>query len=293
MDNNQQQEQAMSRKMKIIFAAASTVAVILVFTIGYILLSRIKNSDNVADAAASQEQFEGSPQISSNLQQECQQSAVKLTTLKKIEQLESEFEAHASNCRDVFFAIDFQSPFRREGMYPDLAVDLAHQALKDDKNKAHEILNFAKTLKPWEFYLGPVSCDSHHVIDAYIESLDLPTDKLCVKLSDYKTKLIPELQNKNFEIFKKLLANDDTVWMGQPESDMGCPEKISSIIQIVKKLSDGPISIDEPKQVSDENTDVYISIKNKETEKVGLVFHSENECLQIKSILVPNLEVSE
>jgi hypothetical protein len=293
MDNNQQQEQAMSRKMKIIFAAASTVAVILVFAVGYILLSRIKATDTLADAATSQEQFEGSPEISSNLQQECQQSAVKLTTLRKIEQLEAEFESHAANCRDVYFAIDFQSPFRREGMYPDLAVDLAHQAFKEDKNKAHEILNFAKTLKAWDFYLGPVSCDSHHVIDAYIESLDLPTDKLCVKLSDYKTKLIPELQNKNFEILKRLLANDDTVWMGQPESDMGCPEKISSIVQIVKKLSEGNIKVEEPKLESDENTDIFISIKDKETEKVGLVFRSENECLQIKTVLVPNLEVSE
>lgn len=292
MDNNQKDQQV-SRKMKIIFAVASTAAVIAVILVGYVLLSKIKNQPLAAEDNSSQEQFEGAPEISSNLQQECQQSAVKLTTLKNFKDLEEEFKAHAVNCREVYFSIEFQSPFRREGMYPDLAVDLAHLAYKTDKAKAHEMLNYAKTLKPWEFYLGPVSCDSHHVIDAYLESLDLPDDKLCIKAADFKTKLLPELQNKNFEIFRKLLANDDTAWMGQPESDVGCPEKLSSVIQIVKKLTEGPISIDDPKQESDEISDVFVSIKSKETEKVGLVFKSENGCLQVKSVLVPNLEVSE
>lgn len=291
MDN--QQEQKSARKNKIIFAGLSAVAIIAVVVIGYVVLSKIKNQSALADDGASQEQFEGAPEISSNLQQECQQSAVKLTTFKNLKDLEEEFKAHAANCREVYFAIDFLSPFRREGMYPDLSVDIAHRAYKEDAAKAHEILNFAKTLKPWEFYLGPVSCDSHHVIDAYMESLDLPQDKVCIKLADYKSKLHSELQNKNFDIFKKMLSNEDTVWMGQPESDVGCPEKISSVIEIVKKLTAGTITVDEPKQESPEATDIVVSIKDKELEKVGLVFKVENECLQIKSVLVPNLEVSE
>ena len=40
-------------------------------------------------------------------------------------------------------------------------------------------------------------------------------------------------------------------------------------------------------------TDIYISIKSNDVEKVGLVFKPENDCLQIRSVLVPNLEVSE
>lgn len=292
MDNNQQDQQT-SRKTKVIFALLSTIAVIAVVLVGYVVLSKIKNQSVLAEDSASQEQFEGQPEISSNLQQECQQSAVKLTTLKKIEDIEQEYKDHAVNCREVYFAIDFLSPFRREGMYPDLAVDIAHQAYKTDKPKAHEILNFAKTLKPWEFYLGPVSCDSHHVIDAYLESLDLPEDKVCIKLADYKTKLLPELQSKKFEIFQRMLSNTDTVWMGQPESDVGCPEKISSVIQIIKKLTEGNISIEEPKQESADAPDIFVSIKSNDTEKVGLVLKAENECLQIKSVLVPNLEVSE
>ncbi|MFZ3230047.1 MAG: hypothetical protein WA160_07575 [Pseudobdellovibrio sp.] len=282
-----------TRSKKIIFSVASISAVVAVIIIGYMMLSSIKNNKVVNDDGTSQEQFEGTPEISSNLQQECQQSAVKLTTLKNIKDIEDEFKSHAANCREVYFSIDFLTPFRKEGMYPDLAVDIAHQILKLDKAKAHEILEFAKALKPWEFYLGPVSCDSQHVLDAYLESLDLPEDKVCFKKTDYKLKLFPELQSKNFEIFRKMLSNEEAVWMGQPESDVGCPEKISSVIDIVKKLAEGTVTTEEVKQDTDEQADFSVVIKNKETEKVTLVFRSESDCLQLRSVLVPSLEVSE
>lgn len=293
MDNNQQDQQT-SRKMKIIFGVAATVAVVAVVLVGYVVLSKIKTQNLLSGGGdtSSQEQFEGAPEISSNLQQECQQSAVKLTTLKNLKDIEDEFKAHAVNCREVYFSIDFLSPFRREGMYPDLAVDIAHQAYKTDIAKAKEILEFAKTLKPWEFYMGPVSCDSHHVIDAYMESLELPKEKLCVNLANFKTTVLPQLQSKNFDVLKQMLSNEKTIWLGQPESDLGCPEKISSAIQIISKLTEGTITVDEPKE-EPEQDDVVVSIKSKDTEKVGLIFKNENNCLQVESVLVPNLEVSE
>ena len=74
---------------------------------------------------------------------------------------------------------------------------------------------------------------------------------------------------------------------------MGCPEKISKIIEVTKKLTQGPIQIEEPKIDENNGTDFYISIKANNIEKVALVFRPENECLQLRSILVPNLEISE
>ncbi len=289
MDNQNDQK---AKVKQIAFVVIACAAVIIVGIIGYLTLSKIKG-EHVESEVMSQEQFETSPVISSNIQSECQQSASKIAQLKKIEELEFEFKNHVENCREVYFSIEGDSKFRKEGMYADLAVDLAHFALKENKAKAIEILNYAKTLKPWEFYLGPVSCESHHVLSAYLESLELPTDKLCIKTSDYKQKLFSELQSKNFSVFRSMLSNDDVVWMGQPESDVGCPEKISTIIDIVKKLTDGPINIDEPKADPNNGTDIYISLKNNAVEKVGLVFKFENDCLQLKSVLVPNLEISE
>lgn len=292
MDNQNNQENQQSKGRNIVFAAVATVAVICVGFIGYFTLSKIKG-EQVASEVMSQEQFESSPVISSNIQSECQQSAVKLTQLKKIDELMAEFKMHVENCREVYFSVDGDSKFRKEGMYADLAIDLSHYAYKDDKAKSIEILNFAKTLKPWEINLGPVSCDSHDVINAYLESLQLTAEKTCIKASDYKKKLLTEIENKNFNIFRSLISNQDVVWMGQPESDVGCPEKISTIIEVIKKLTQGSIQIEDPKTDENNGNDFYISIKSNNTEKVALVFQPEKECLQLRSVLIPNLEISE
>lgn len=290
MDNTG--EEKAEKKKKIIFAVTATVAVFLVAVIAYVTLTKIKNNQP-ASPDISQEQFQTAPELSTALQTECQTSAQKISKLSNIAELEQEFRSHAEPCREVFFAIENDSQFRKEGMYADLAVDIAHFSLKENKDKALEILKFAKSLNPWEFYLGPVSCDSHHVIDAYLESLNLPSEKLCIKLSDFAEKLIPELQNKKFGIFMSMLSNTEVVWLGQPESDVGCPEKISAVIDLATKLSSGNLTVDQIKQSEADSPDLVFSLKTGGDEKLALVFRPENECLQIRSLLVPNLDVAE
>ena len=290
MDNQKTEQDA--KKRTLIFAVTAAVAVALVSAIAFVTLRSLKNQQS-GPAALSQEQFESAPELSSALQSECQESAIKLATLKNSEELEAEYKAHVENCREVYFSIEVESPFRKEGMYADLAVDLAHFFLKESKDKALGIINFAKSLKPWEFYLGPVSCDSHHVLDAYLESLNLSSDKACISMTQYKEKLIPELQNKNFKILKSMLSNKDVIWMGQPESDVGCPEKTSSVQDLMTKLMPGTITIEDPKIEDTDPSQLLLTLKNNGEDKVVLVFRSENACLQIRSMLVPNLEVVE
>ncbi len=285
-------DQQPSKKRNIIFIASSLAAVGVVVLIAVVTLGKIK-SNSTGAAATSQEQFETTPELSLNLQKECQDSAVQISTLKNTQALMQEFKSHIDNCREIYFSLENESPFRKEGMYADLSVDLAHFASKENKEKALEILNFAKSLKPWEFYLGPVSCDSHHVLDAYIESLNLPSEKSCITLEQYKEKLIPQLQNKNFSILKTMLSNAEVVWMGQPESDVGCPEKISSVIEVIEKLASGTITISEPTPEEAQQSDLVLSLKSNTQDKLALVFKPENSCLQIRSLLVPNLEVVE
>lgn len=289
--DNQKTNPAAKRKT-LIFAVAAVVAVALVSAIAFVTLSKVKNQQENS-AVLSQEQFQAAPELSAALQSECQESAAKLAALKSSEDLEAEFKSHVGNCREVYFSIEAESPFRKEGMYADLAVDLSHYFLKENKDKAMAMMNFAKSLKPWEFYLGPVSCDSHHVLDAYIESLNLSSDKTCVSMAQYKEKLIPDLQNKNFNVLKSMLSNLDVVWMGQPESDVGCPEKISSVIELLNKLLPAAVTIEDPKTDETDPLQLSLALKNSGVEKVVLVFRSENQCLQIRSLLVPNLEVVE
>lgn len=280
----------MSRQKKIIFISAATVAVLAVILVGYSTLSKIKNEQIIQ--AGAQEQFETSPTISSQVQSDCQQSATKISQQKNIDQQITEYKANVEFCRDVFFSLEADSVFRSEGMYPDLIVDIALNLAKSDTNKAVELLQYAKSLKSWEFYLGPVTCDSQHVIEAYTESLLLPKEKTCIKSKDAKTVLLTELKNKNFSLFSKMVPNDQTVWMGLPESDVGCPEKVSSVIKTLTKMAAGNVAI-EPMDSVDASGPIGFSIKSNGEEKVSLLFTAKEDCLQLTSVLIPNIETTE
>lgn len=279
------------RKISIIFVAKSFVALLLVGLSAYFILSKIKN-DKLSNPV-SQDQFEGTAEVSSQLQIECQKSAVKISEQKDIAAIETEYRQNAENCKDVYFVLESEGSFRKEGMYADLVVDIAKIISKSNNPKAVELLQFAKKIKPWDFYLGPVSCDSQHVLDAYIESFSTEEQKTCIKQADLKTLVIPELQNKNFSILSKMVLPQDVVWMGIPESDVGCPEKISSVLQSLKKLTSGSIVVDDKQPDTNENSTLNINIKLSDTESIALIFSQKQECLNLSSILIPNLEISE
>ncbi len=290
--DDQQLEKARLRKNQIIFVVLSFGALLLVGVIAFFALGKIK-SQKITDII-SQDQFEGTAEISTQLQIECQNSATKISKSQDVLLQEAEYRQNAENCKDVYFAIENDSSFRKEGMYADLVVDIAKRVAKSDRSKAIELLKFARQIKSWDFYLGPVSCDSQHVLDAYLESYDTATQRTCLKISEIKEKLAPEILRKNFLFFSQMVPIEEVVWMGVPESDAGCPEKISSVTQIMSKLAVGPISIDEtqPPQL-DENGKYSLNIKLSDKENLTLLFTSENDCLKLSSVLVPNLEVSE
>lgn len=286
-----QEKNPKSKKRQIIFATASILALVAVGTIAYFSLSKIRAHENIE--AMSQEQFEAAPTISSQLQGDCQQSAIKINEMTSPDKMEAEFRANVDNCKDVYFLIDHQTQFRREGMYPDLSVDIAFFIAKSDKSRALELLKFARQMKAWEFYLGPVTCDSQHVLDAYIESFTLPDEKVCFKEGDYKEALLKELQNRNFSIFSKMLANDQVVWMGQPDSDVGCPEKISTIIETTKKLTQGAVTFEAAASGEGDSNRLNVVVRSGGEDKLTFIFSQLNGCLQINSILVPDLEATE
>lgn len=288
--SEQEENQKVSRKNQIIFVVISFIALAGFVFLAYFTLSREKTT---ASDALSQEQFEGSVEVSAQLQAECQQSAQKIAKTEDVSQLVSEFKSHAESCKDVYFVTEGESPFRKEGMYPDLSIDIAHVVAKKSPEQAIEFLEFTKTLPAWDFYLGPVSCDSKSVVAAYLESMRLPADKICIKVSDYKTKLVPEIEKGNFAILSQMLPSDQIVWLGGPESDAGCPEKISTVIDTLKKLTQGHFKVEQPAADNKETNDVNLSLKSGDIEKATLVFSTNDECLRIDSLLLPSLEIGE
>ena len=90
-----------------------------------------------------------------------------------------------------------------------------------------------------------------------------------------------------------MVFENEVVWLGMPESDVGCPEKISSVIQILKKLTPGPISVDSAATELNENNQLNLNIKLSDKENITFVLSSEQGCLKLNSVLVPNLETSE
>lgn len=289
--DDQQEDGGKKKKSIIIFILSSIAALLVVGTIAFYALTRIQAKK--ASDVLSQDQFEGDVQISSQLQAECQSSAVKLSKMQEVFAMEAEYKQNAENCKDVYFALESGPGLRKEGMYADLVVDIAKQMSATDKVKALDLLKFAREIKSWDFYLGPVSCDSQHVLDAYIEAYSSNEEKTCFPPTEVQSKIIPELTNKNFAFLAKLIPSNDVVWLGAPESDLGCPEKISSVTEILKKMTPGAITVESAPNESGDPNQININMKLSDKETITLILQNDKECMKLSSVLVPNPDVSE
>jgi hypothetical protein len=290
-DDQQPEKKGQKKKNQIIFVISSFSALIIVGVIAFFALSKIKENKDIA-AGMSQDQFEGEVQISSQLQAECQSSAAKISKMQDAAAMETEYRQNAENCKDVYFALEVESAIRKEGMYADIVVDIAKKLATTDKAKAVDLLKFAREIKTWDFYLGPTSCESQQVLDAYIESFSSTDEKICVASTDIQSKLIPELVAKNFALLSKISPPNEVVWLGAPESDLGCPEKISSILEILKKLTTGSVGAEVAPSEND-GSQVNVSLKLSDKETITLVLQGEQSCLKLNSVLIPNPETTE
>jgi len=290
--DDQQEKKGQKKKNQIIFVISSFAALLIVGAVAFFALSKIKAGKDIV-AGMSQDQFEGEVQISSQLQAECQNSASKISKMKDMAAVEDEYRQHAENCKDVYFALDGESFLRKEGMYADIVVDIAKQLAPTDKTKAIELLKFAREIKTWDFYLGPTSCESQHVLDAYIESFSSTEEKVCFAALEVQSKIVPEVSAKNFSFLGKLIPQNNVVWLGAPESDLGCPEKVSSVVEILKKIASGPVTVDSAPVENGDNNQMNVNIKLSDKETITLILQNEKDCYKLSSVLVPNPEVSE
>lgn len=298
--NVNEEEVSKKRRNLYIYVGISFAALIIVGAISFFTLMKLKQSQS--GELAGQEQFEGTTQISSQLQAECQNAAAKIIKSKDLDYIQAEYKQNAENCKDVYFALDSgkdeagveANAFRKEGMFADLVVDIAKLLAEKELPKSLELLQFSRQIKSWDFYLGPVSCDSQHVLDAYIESFQKTTENECIPPTELQNRFAKELINKNYQFLYKFIKNKDVIWLGVPESDIGCPEKIASIIKTLEKLITGPVNVEQTSSSSDqEHPSENLVVKLSDKENIVFVFNHENNCAKLSSVLIPNVEVSE
>ena len=277
--------------------ALMTLAAIAVFavisTAGFMYLSKIKGQTPGSEAApGNQEQFAGQAETSQQLQTECQNSAMEISKSAELRAAVDEYKKHVDSCREVYFTIEEKSQYRNEGMYPDLGVDLLVKLAASDRAQAVSFLDYLKKMQPWQYYMGPIVCDSQNVLSAYEEAIKVSDNKQCVKFAEFNDKIYNELKNKNFSVLASTLATDQVAWLGSANADLGCPEKISSIIKAVQG-SIGSSQI-RPLEQKQESTGLNVIFRNNaEEDNVVLEFGEVNGCFQLKSAAVAGVQVNE
>lgn len=281
-----------SKKKLILLSVLGLVGFALVIVGSVYILSKIKNRTS---ETPTQEQFVGQAQSSDQLQSECQNSANQLVQNEDLNQAFDEYKKHAENCREVYIASEDESrKYRAEGMYPDLVEDLIKRALVENKSLALDILKFARGLPAWEFYQGPIVCSSAKVLDAWEELLKSTAEKVCYKPSDFQEKIVGQLKDKNFSVLELLQSPSSVAWLGSPESDTGCPEKLSSIIKISQNATNGGVQIKDGQRVTEQNILSVVFAANSDSDKLILEFAPQADgCVRFESALVPNLQTNE
>lgn len=286
MKEQKEDPKKQTRFLILLFVVIIPLVTIVAF-FGFMKVRAMKAKQDSTNGAA-QESFAGTPEVSGQLQADCQKSAEKIVRSKETDAMIKEFQQNVENCKEVYFSLQEATSFRNEGTYPDLVVDIANAIYSKDPKKAIALLQATKNLTTWDFYMGPIVCDSQKVVDAYLDSYALSPDKVCLKEDTFKATVMGDLKNRKFDFITKTLSNTRVVFVSQPESDIGCPEKISEIIKLLQKLTNAQMSLDEGH--AGDGTLLSFAYRQKDEDKVILDFKKVNDCIQLKSVLVPGLQ---
>lgn len=292
--NPGQDQNKMSRSQIIKLVASLAVITAIVSLGSYLILKKVRQKDDIQQNSAPQEQFSAQAESSQQLQSECQASVQKIVKSENLKESFEEYKRHVDNCREIYFSIEPVTSYRNEGMYPDIVLDMITAASKTDHAFAVEMLKYAQTLAPWQLYMGPIVCESKPVLQAYEESLNAKENSLCIKVSDIKAQLEPQLKNKNFAVLSQLMPQSKVAWLGSPEADIGCPEKFSNIVAAAVKATQGLVKFAEVNSSQSDNRSISFVYKTQnDDDSLVLEFGLAGECLQFQAALIPGLQANE
>lgn len=289
MDSEKQSQKKQNHFLLLLFVVVVPAITVVGFLI-YLKLTPKPDQFKASELSVSQESFSGSPQISEQLQSECQRSAEKLaaTAPSSVAQAAAEYSAYVEKCREVSFALPENSDFRSEGNYPDLIVDLARVLFKTEPAQAIQLLTEAKNLPPWEYVSGPLACDSSRALEAHIESMSIAQkDIKCVTSEELGESFLQTLRQGRFEVLSKIINSSDVAQLGSSEAGIGCPVPASELIALIRSLSAGA-QISENK--TSDNAERVLAIKAIDEDKVILEFKQINSCYYLKAVFVSGLQ---
>jgi hypothetical protein len=140
--------------------------------------------------------------------------------------------------------------------------------------------------------MGPITCDSKNVLDAYDEAIKSTDQKVCVKAEEFNDKIYNNLKNKNFSVLSSTLANNQIVWLGGANAEEGCPQSISAITKVVENAAKGSQAL--PVESKQESTHLNVIFRNgSEEDSVVLEFGDVKGCFELRGATVSSLQVNE
>lgn len=269
-----------TKKASVAFFSGATIVIAMIY---FFNPSQLKYTS----ASPSQEFFQGPAELSAAVQNTCVEEAEKIIKTKNCEGMASLFFAQAENCLQVMVQVESdQKSF--EGYFADLSFEI--ESCYRLENKTPEAIEFLKNLNKtyqWDVYMGPVSCDSKSVIAARLDSYVDKTFK-CFKKNQVP-ELIQEMKSKNFSVLKSLVPVGGIVHQGVLETDVSCPEPLSSMIKTIEKNLSTGFDVSDQQKENASDTDLYLELTKQSQRVMNLHFKIRpDECLEFDGLLAPS-----
>ena len=265
----------------------------VVLLIGGLYLKKKLESNGPA-ADSSQESFQGPAELSTAVQQDCQQSAKEILTEVDCKIKEEKFFNSIASCQSAGFSTE-----SAEGNFSDLSIHISecYFEKKNDRSAAVAVLDKTQQAIPeWEVFQGPISCPSKPILNAMKESYAESKKWICVKTADIG-QIAAKLQNKDYNALDELVKAGELVQQGFIDSDASCPDTLGTVKEILTKMTKNSFTVKEVNstaQPEEKTADRYLEFYNGSKKLLNLHFKIDAEgCLTFNSLLAETTEAVE
>lgn len=285
---NKDQSQPVDNTLTKRLVVFSVLFIVLIIA-GIYLKQKFGNQINVSEA--SQESFQGPAEISSTVQQDCQQIAKEILNEVDCKVKDEKFLANIPSCQSASYSTETS-----EGNFADLTIHISkcYFEKQSDRLSAVQILDKTQQIVPeWEVFQGPISCPSKPILTALKESYAEGKKFTCMKSADI-AQVAAKIQNKEYSLLSEMVKPGDLVQQGFMDSDASCPDTLSTVQEILGKVSKNSLTVKElvdEKPSEEKVNDRYIEVFNGSKKLLNLHFRVDgDDCLNFVSLLAESGE---
>lgn len=290
MDKNKENQKTDYSSLKRM--AVLTVLFVVLLIGGLYLKKKFENNGVVTET--SQEIFQGPAELSSAVQQDCQQSAKEILVEVDCKIKEGKFFSSIASCQSAGYSTE-----SAEGNFSDLSIHISecYFEKKNDRAAAVAILDKTQqTIPEWEVFQGPISCPSKPILSAMKESFSETKKWICVKTADIG-QIAMKLQSKDYGFLHELVKPGELVQQGFIDSDASCPDTIGTVKDILTKMTKVSFTVkevDSSSQPEEKSADRYLEFYNGSKKLLNLHFKIDADgCLTFNSLLAESTEAVE